>query len=121
MGENLVVRQNQSNGRRQTVLSMVILAGLVLIGIGIAITQSRVNAAILQKDELLPTANMTEQSDPPDSIAAFDPLPPGLKPLAALEMFNAGNLSDKINGKAELYLSAGFTGLVSQRNRNKSE
>ena len=32
-----------------------------------------------------------------------------------MEIFDALNLSDKINGKAELYLSAGFTRLVSQR------
>jgi hypothetical protein len=42
-------------------------------------------------------------------------LPEGIKPLGATEIFDARNLSDKINGKAELYLSAGFTGLVSQR------
>jgi hypothetical protein len=35
-------------------------------------------------------------------------------------MFEAGNLSDKINGKAELYLSAGFSGLVSQRFRDEA-
>jgi hypothetical protein len=36
-------------------------------------------------------------------------------PLTASEVFDAQNLSDKINGKAELYLSAGFVRLVSQR------
>jgi hypothetical protein len=42
-------------------------------------------------------------------------LPQGLVPLTASEIFEPQNLSDKINGKAELYLSAGFARLVSQR------
>jgi hypothetical protein len=42
-------------------------------------------------------------------------------PLTAPETFNAQNLSDKINGKAELYLSAGFVGLNSQRFKEKTD
>ncbi len=110
-----MIRENISNGRRQTALSMVILSVLVLIGTGIVITQSRYNPAILQKDALLPAANTDRQSGPPSSIEAFVPLPPGLKPLTAPETFEVRDLSDKINGKAELYLSADFSGLVSQR------
>jgi hypothetical protein len=98
---------------------MVILSVLVLIGAGIVITQSRFNPAILQKDALLPTASLTGPDVPPAAIEAFMPLPPNLKPLTAPEMFDPGTLSDKINGKAELYLSAGFTGLVSQRYRDE--
>ena len=44
------------------------------------------------------------------STAAARPVP-----LTAGEIFEAQNLSDKINGKAELYLSAGFVRLISQR------
>ena len=114
-----MIRENKSNGRRQTVLSIIILSILVLIGTGIITTQTRINPAILQKNELLPAANMDRQSSPPSSIEAFIPLPPNLRPLTAPEMFDSGNLSDKINGKAELYLSAGFTGLDSQRYRDE--
>lgn len=105
--------------RRQTVLSTVILSILILIGAGIVITQTRFNPAILQKDALSPTASLTGPDFPPAAIEAFMPLPPNLKPLTAPEMFDRGTLSDKINGKAELYLSAGFTGLVSQRYRDE--
>jgi len=110
-----MIRENESNGRRQTVLSMVILSVLVLIGTGIVITQTRYNPAILQKDTFLPSAAIARQSSPPASIEAFVPMPAGFKPLTAPETFDVQDLSDKINGKAELYLSAGFTGLVSQR------
>ena len=43
------------------------------------------------------------------------PLPEGMSALTAPEIFDAKTLSDKINGKAELYLSAGFKELQSQR------
>jgi hypothetical protein len=39
----------------------------------------------------------------------------GLVPLTPSERFDAGNLSDKIDGKAELYLAAGFRGLETRR------
>jgi hypothetical protein len=44
----------------------------------------------------------------------FD-LPTGLVPLSDPERFHPKSLSDKINGKAELYLSAGFKMLEAQR------
>lgn len=108
-------RQTINNSRRQTVLSMVILSILIFIGTGIVIIQTRFNPAILQKDELGPAAGQVKQAPALSSIEAFVPLPQGLKPLTAPEIFETHNLSDKINGKAELYLAAGFTRLHSQR------
>jgi len=110
-----MIRDNIGNGRRQTLLSMVILGALALIAAGLVITQIRYSPAILHKDELFSTANTADQSALPTSFEAFVPLPPGFKPLSVPEMFDTATLSDKINGKAELYLSAGFSGLVSQR------
>ena len=40
--------------------------------------------------------------------------PPGLEPLNSPEVFDPDNLYEKINGQAELYLSAGFVRLKSQ-------
>lgn len=37
---------------------------------------------------------------------------PGVKALAAAEMFNPTTLSDKIDGKAEMYLAAGFVAMA---------
>jgi hypothetical protein len=115
-----VIQDKKHINRQQTVLSMIILSILILISAVIVVTQARYNPAILQKDELFRSAKMDRQSSPPPSFEAFDPLPLGLRPLTAPEMFEAGNLSDKINGKAELYLSAGFSGLVSQRFRDEA-
>lgn len=77
--------------------------------------QYRYNPAVLQTDALSSTADNINRSSPPSSDKSFLPLPQGLVPLTAGEIFETQNLSDKINGKAELYLSAGFARLVSQR------
>jgi hypothetical protein len=42
------------------------------------------------------------------------PLPKGILPETSLEIFNRDNLYEKIDGQAELYLSAGFQRLKSQ-------
>ena len=110
-----MIRENKSNSWRQTVLSIVILSVLVVIGTGIFIAQSRFNAGVLQKDSLLPALNMDKTRSQSAPNAYFAPLPEGLQPLSSSEIFGARNLSDKIDGKAELYLSAGFTRLVCQR------
>lgn len=94
---------------------MVILFLLVIIGVGIFITQFQFNPAVLQKKALLPEPDQYKPSSQLSPNASFVPLPEGITPLTSAEIFDARNLSDKINGKAELYLSAGFTRLVSQR------
>ena len=114
-----MIRENKNNSRRQTFLSMVILFILMVIGGGIFITQSHFNPGVLQKDALLPEPNKDKPSSQLSPNASFVPLPEGIQPLTSTEIFDARNLSDKINGKAELYLSAGFTRLVSQRFRDE--
>jgi hypothetical protein len=45
----------------------------------------------------------------------------GMVPMSPSESFNKDNLSEKINGKAELYLSAGFRNLVCQRLKKQDD
>ena len=114
-----MIRQNKHISHRQTILSLAILAILIIVGAGVMIAQNRYNPAVLQKDALSLTAENVSRSSPPSSNESFLPLPQGLMPLTASENFEAQNLSDKINGKAELYLSAGFARLLSQRFRDE--
>ena len=118
-----MIWESKKYGRQQTILSLVILTILIAIAAGIGLTQFRYNPAVLQKDALVPSANSDKVSAQLSANESFLPLPQGLVPLTATEMFEAHDLSDKINGKAELYLSAGFKRLVSQRfkNERKSE
>ena len=113
-----MIRENKNNSQRQTFLSVVILSILMVIGAGIFITQSHFNPGILQQDALLSEPNKDKLSSPLSPNPSFVPLPEGIEPLTSTEIFDTRNLSDKINGKAELYLSAGFNRLVSQRFRD---
>jgi hypothetical protein len=54
------------------------------------------------------------------AAAAFE-VPKQLTPLSPPENFDRSSLSDKIDGKAELYLSAGFAALTSQRFRSGAD
>ena len=114
-----MIRENKHISNRQTFSSLAILTVLIIIGAGVIVAQYHYNPAVLQKDALLSTADKISRSSPPSSDKSFQPLPQGLVPLTDSETFETQNLSDKINGKAELYLSAGFTRLVSQRFKDK--
>jgi hypothetical protein len=115
MFEDSMIQEHKNSSRRQTVLSMVILSVLLVIGAGILMTQSRFNAGILPKNAFFPGPDQNKASAQLSPDAYFAPLPDGIQPLTSTETFDARTLSDKIDGKAELYLSAGFTRLVSQR------
>lgn len=116
-----MIRRSKAISGRQTILSIVILSSLIAIGAGIVKIQYRFNPAVLQKDTLASELEKGTLSSPASTDQALIPLPQGLIPLTAGEIFDAHNLSDKINGKAELYLSAGFTRLVSQRLKDERE
>ena len=116
-----MIQEDKNTSPRQKFLSMVILSILMVIGVGIFITQFRFNPGVLKKDVLLQASNKDKPSPQLVSNAYFVPLPEGLQPLTESEIFDARNLSDKIDGKAELYLSSGFTRLVSQRFRDERQ
>ena len=96
-------------------IGYTILIVLLVISGGIFLKQSRYEQSIL-KPGLLQTETTSlalPLTSPPLDLVQF--IPDGLTPLTPPEVFGSENLSDKINGKAELYLSAGFVRLVSQR------
>ncbi len=104
-----------SVSHRQTWISLVILLTLVSIAATVYTVQFRFNPAVIQATggAVYPTG-----SSKPTASTAVDSLlelPPGIRPLTPAETFTPDRMSDKINGKAELYLSAGCKGLRSQR------
>lgn len=56
-----------------------------------------------------------DQPEPSDTLRLASFTPPGFKTAGKAELFDATTLSDKIDGKAELYLSSGFQSLACQR------
>lgn len=96
-------------------LSLLILAVLMLTGIGIFLTQFRYNPAVINVETIgLPAERIPGTQKPFTGLPLF-PMPKGLVSLSPPELFDSQNLSDKIDGKAELYLTAGFVRLQTQR------
>jgi len=97
-------------GAAQKLTGYGILALLGLIAVWLLIQQSRFNPAVIvamRAPELTgrPQAASTQAQA---ATAALLPEVAGFTPLAPTESYGPETLSDKINGKAELYLSAGF-------------
>ncbi len=106
--------------QKQSLLSLMILGILVVIAGGVYLAQFNFNPAVQQMAPAL-TADKKNQIAPPASAEKSLILtPPGQAPLSPPETFDAATLSDKINGKAELYLSAGFVRLHSQRFKDET-
>jgi len=86
-----------------------VLAVLVAIALGIYTVQSRFNPAVNARQVLSESVTATP------SLALADLAPTDVQPFSPPERFDPETLSDKINGKAELYFSAGFRSLETQR------
>jgi hypothetical protein len=100
---------------KQTLLSLIILGILVVISGGVFHAQFRFYPAVQQMAPVLATDDISPVAPSTSGEKSLISLPPGQSPLSPPETFDAATLSDKINGKAELYLSAGFVRLYSQR------
>jgi hypothetical protein len=96
----------------ETCIAFGILLVLAAIVVGIFIKQFHYNRAIIGKIlegdiSAIPTTGL--------SAELLADMARGMVPMNPPEIFGPENLSDKINGRAELYLSAGFVSLVCQR------
>jgi len=85
-----------------------ILAVLGLITVWLLLQQSRFNPAVNVALRAPLLGKPQAASSQAAATAALLPEVEGFTPLAPSESFGPETLSDKINGKAELYLSAGF-------------
>ena len=105
----------------ESLLSFMVLAILAVIAATVLLTQQRFNPAVEVKHKVgsLPAEDTAPAV--PSKITPIFPVPAGLKPLSRAEVFGSGNLSDKINGKAELYLASGFVELRSQRFQDRQD
>ena len=86
-----------------------VLVLLAAIAFGIYTVQFRFNPAVTARQVL------TESETVHQSFSLDGLMPEGIEPLSSPEHFDPDTLSDKINGKAELYFSAGFRSLDAQR------
>ncbi|MHB8068381.1 MAG: DUF6599 family protein [Desulfobaccales bacterium] len=96
-------------GPTQRLIGYGILALLGLIVVWLLVQQFRFNPAVdVALRAPLPGRPQAAALAAPKATAALLPEVEGFTPLAPPESFGPENLSDKIDGKAELYLPAGF-------------
>jgi hypothetical protein len=105
---------------KQTILSLIILGILAIISGGVFIAQFNYNPAVQQMSPVLASGDRGTPAPPNSADRSAISLAPGQSPLSPPEAFDAATLSDKINGKAELYLSAGFVRLHCQRFKDET-
>ena len=100
-------------GRTERWVGFIILLCLAGIAAGVFLKQFSFNPAVLVATTAVPEA--AETISTPSLGETPTTLPPELSALSAPETFTADNLYDKIDGKADLYLTAGFVQLRCQR------
>ena len=105
---------------QQTFLSLIILGILAIISGSVFLAQFNYNPAVQQMAPILAAGEKGLTAAPANAEQSLIFSPPGQAPLSPPETFDAATLSDKINGKAELYLSAGFVRLHSQRFKDEA-
>jgi hypothetical protein len=105
-----MARRKAKVGSTQKLVGYCILATLGLITVWLLVQQSRFNPAVVvaQRGAQLQGRPQAASGQALAATAALIPEVAGFTPLAPAESFGPDNLSDKIDGKAELYLSAGF-------------
>jgi hypothetical protein len=110
-----VGRVKRPPGGVETTISWVIVGALVLIAAAVFIKQFDYDpAAVTSRVPVNEHRETTALNDRLFSnLSQF--APENLDSAQGAENFGPETLADKINGKAELYLSAGFLGLTSQR------
>jgi hypothetical protein len=99
----------------ETGLSLLVVAALIGIGAAIYHAQSDFNPAVAVGRMAPPNIQQPAATGDTPAGSGWSGLLPAMASLTSPEVFGAANLSDKINGKADLYLSAGFLQLMSQR------
>ncbi len=105
-----MARRKAKVGSTQRLTGYGILAVLGLIIIGLLVRQARFNPAVqvVLKNPLTQGRTQAASGQATSATAALLPEVSGFTPLGAVESYGPETLSDKIDGKAELYLPAGF-------------
>lgn len=110
-----VSRSNVGPGRLESGLSWAVVGVLVMVAAGVYLKQSRYDRAVWTVSPAGWNAEDVSLPSGADLQGLADFLPPSLRPMGPLESFGPATLSDKIDGKAELYLPAGFVHLTVRR------
>ena len=104
-----MARRRAQVGATQKLIGCCILGVLGLITVWLLVQQSRFNPAVTAAGRApLLVARPLAAGAGASATVAFLPEVAGFTPVSPPESYGPENLSDKIDGRAELYLSAGF-------------
>jgi hypothetical protein len=99
-------------GKLETRLSMAVMAILVVVGAGVFLRQFQINPAVIA---LRPESRQFAIPRESNRSVLVDTTGFGIHPFSPPERFGPDTLYEKINGRADLYLSSGFVSLDTQR------
>lgn len=106
----------RASRRTESLISVLVLCVLALIIIAILIKQARFDDEIFTVSVGQHGVQIVSAKPVDTEQSIFSLLiPDGFNPMSPPEEFDEATLSEKINGKAELYLEAGFINLTCQR------
>lgn len=108
-------RRRRTPGPAERAIAYAVLAVLCVILVALLVTQSNFNPAVNVALKQLPPPTGAETPAAQALTGAAAPFAedfPGLAAAAQPEQFDSETLSDKIDGKAELYLSSGFKAMA---------
>jgi len=98
---------NTTTGKAENAIGMAVLVVLAVTAGVILHLKDRPNPAVLVAGQAAATGIA--------AVADLAAPPPGGRVLSPAQTFDPSTLSDKIDGKAELYIGAGFVALATQR------
>ncbi|BBO78060.1 hypothetical protein DSCW_54770 [Desulfosarcina widdelii] len=102
----------KKTGKTETRLSVAVMAILVVVAAGVFVRQYRINPAVIA---LRPESHLHTLSSESDRPPLIDTAGLKMSPFSPPERFGPETLYEKINGRADLYLSSGFVSLETQR------
>jgi len=102
----------KKTGKTETRLSIAVMAILAVVAAGVFMRQYRINPAVTA---LRPESHSYTLSAEADRPALIDTTDLKVVPFSPPERFGPETLYEKIDGRADLYLSSGFVSLKTQR------
>jgi hypothetical protein len=119
-------RLNKQNGSTspESIISLSIIFLLILVGGSVFLKQFNYdekyyNASVMQAGQAAAKTDAASQDK--GVIEINEAAPEGYSPMSEQETFDQISLSDKIDGKADGYLQAGFIRLATRRFSNNSD
>jgi hypothetical protein len=110
------------SSRLESSISTFLLVLLFIIGTGVFLKQFDTDMSRFGVEaDTIELSSQRLETNTEKEIALESLIPLGFEPLSEVEVYIVDNLYEKINGKAPLYINAGFVKLFTQRFASKDD